>query len=127
MVYPVNISLINEELFPSIILQVPISSDDGEFVFYNQGVISLSTDEAAKLWENWCGDTGGNHHTAGFSIIGENGHEVKDFPWTATLMSVIKTAAIFHLSYATNPWRRINAGLNLRPQLIRAISVILPP
>ncbi len=79
-----------------------------------RGVISLSSDEAAKLWETGVVVPVGIYHTAGFSVIGENGHEVKDFPLEGTTYKTSKNSNyLFTLSYATNPWRRINAGLNL--------------
>ncbi len=79
-----------------------------------RGVISLSGDEAAKLWETGVVVPLGIYHTAGFSVLGENGHEVKDFPLEDTTYTTSKNSSyLFTLSYATNPWRRINAGLNL--------------
>jgi len=84
-----------------------------------RGVISLSGDEAAKLWETGVVVPIGIYHTAGFSVISENGHDVKDFPIReSSLNDTFYTTSknsnyLFTLSYATNPWRRINVGLNL--------------
>lgn len=80
-----------------------------------RGVISLSSDEAAKLWEAGVVVPVGIYHTAGFSVIGENGHEVQNFSLEDPdyVVSAKNSNYLFTLSYATNPWRRINVGLNL--------------
>lgn len=80
-----------------------------------RGVVSLSGDEAAKLWETGVVIPVGIYHTAGFSVLGESGHEVMDFATIEDSIGVGSTNNnfLFTLSYATNPWRRLNVGINL--------------
>lgn len=81
-----------------------------------RGVVALSGDDASKLWETGVVVPIGFYNTAGFSILGENGHVVKNSSIDAP-DAVIGTSKnsnyLFTLSYATNPWRKLNVGVNL--------------
>lgn len=75
----------------------------------------MSPDEASKLWETGVVIPLGIYHTAGFSILGENGHIVKNFfnVDDSDYVGTKNSNYLFTLSYATNPWRRLNVGMNL--------------
>lgn len=86
-----------------------------------RGVFALSSNkdnEAAKLWETGVVVPIGFYHTAGFSILGENGHEVNNWLLENGLIVYDSSGSsknnnyLLTFSYATNPWRRLNVGLN---------------
>lgn len=80
------------------------------------GVAALSKDESAKLWETGVVVPLGFYQTAGFNVLGENGHFVKNWPHSGnddSISSSKNSNYFFTFSYAANPWRRLNVGLNL--------------
>ena len=82
------------------------------------GVASLSIDEAAKLWEAGVVIPMGFYQTAGFTAVGENGRSVQSWSYGNLHNDSLITYAkndnyLFTLSYAVNPWRRLNVGINI--------------
>ena len=66
-----------------------------------RGVVSLSTDNASKLWE--AGVVMPADNTVGFTVVGENGRTIQNWSFDDTLGSASNNNYLFTLSYATNP------------------------
>lgn len=78
-----------------------------------RGVVSLSTDNASKLWEAGVVMPLGFYNTVGFTVVGENGRTIQNWSFDDTLGSASNNNYLFTLSYATNPIGRLNAGVNI--------------
>ncbi|KMQ52760.1 hypothetical protein CHISP_0529 [Chitinispirillum alkaliphilum] len=83
-----------------------------------RGVITLSSYDAASLFETGFTMPLGFFHTAGLTIAGEAGKPIENWiPHNGQLISSDTSRShsnlLFTASYSVNPWRRLITGLNV--------------
>lgn len=85
-----------------------------------RGVISLSSDNVANLWETGIIVPVGYYQAMGLTVLGENGQAVVDagesilLGDSAEFVKSRNNNYLFSLSYALNPVGRLCAGVNLK-------------
>ncbi|MDO5575527.1 MAG: hypothetical protein Q4F84_00490 [Fibrobacter sp.] len=78
-----------------------------------RGVAAITQSEVSKLWDAGIVVPIGFYHAVGFGVIAENGQTVVNTFSADSISKSNNNNYLFTLSYATNPWRRLNVGVNL--------------
>ncbi|NLW32862.1 MAG: tetratricopeptide repeat protein [Fibrobacter sp.] len=78
-----------------------------------RGVAAITQSEVSKLWEAGIIVPVGFYHALGFGVVAENGQTVVNTITRDSIQKSNNNNYLFTLSYAINPWRRLNAGVNL--------------
>ncbi|NLE00567.1 MAG: hypothetical protein GX640_11900, partial [Fibrobacter sp.] len=84
--------------------------------FYSsiRGTASISPDDVSNLWEAGVIVPLGFYHTAGFTVIAENGKSVENWNIQNENVTTSKNSNyLFVGSYAINPWKKLCLGINI--------------
>lgn len=85
-----------------------------------RGVVSVSADDVADLWEGGVTVPLGLYQSAGLTVVGENGKGIQGGVYDDALDQIIESGEIYKNNnlfvvgtYANNLWSKLSIGLNL--------------